>query len=294
MAIQSIDQLYAAMSAGQTEHTEWNKITGAAAYTAGRWYETLSLGGYPPATTFPGTALAWQTCTDSAGDGTTRFGIPHGGNVSTLIKHLSTMAAWSTAATGVPSVLQLVDVQGYWPGINMNLATAQTLTGTPTLRYSNGAGCRLFLAARSTTGATAHNIAISYTNQAGTAGRTLPVTVAATASAIVPHIVHSGTAANNYGPFLPMASGDTGVQSVQTVTLSAASGTASTAVLVLARPLAQIPLSIASLMTEKDFWNQLPSAPQIKDGACLGFILGTGAAVAAATTFSDSMDTVWG
>ena len=294
MAIQSIDQLYAAFSAGQTERTDWNKITGAAAYATGRWYETMSLGGYPPATTYPGTALAWQTCTDATGDGTTRFGIPHGGNVSALIKHLSTMAAWTTAATGVPSVLQLVDVQGYWPGINMNATGAQALTGTPTLRYANGAGCRLFLAARATTGATAHNIALSYTNQAGTSGRTLPVTVAATASAIVPHIVHSGGAANNYGPFLPMASGDTGVQNVASVTLSAASGTASTAVLVLAKPIAQIPLSIVSLMTEKDFWNQLPSAPQIKDGACLGFILGSGATIAASSTFAGSMETVWG
>jgi hypothetical protein len=293
MAIQSIDQLYSALSAGQTQRTDWNKITGAAAYTAGRWYETMSLGGYPPATTFPGTALTWKTCDESTGDGTTVFGIPHGGNVSTLIKHLSTMSAWSTAATGVPAVLQLVDIQGYWPGINMNVATTQTLLGTPTLRYANGAGLRLCLAARATTGATAHNINLSYTNQAGTAGRTMPVTVAATASAIVPHIVHSGTAANNYGPFLPMTSGDTGIQSVQSVTLSAASG-AGTGVLMLVKPLATIPLSIASLMTEKDFWNQLPSAPQIKDGACLGFLLGAGAAVAASTTFSGATETVWG
>jgi hypothetical protein len=293
MAISSIDQLYSAFSAGQTERTDWNKISGGAAYTAGRWYETLSLGGYPPATAFPGTALTWKTCDDATGDGTTRFGIPHGGNVTALIKHLSTMAAWTTAATGVPAVLQLVDVQGYWPGINMNVATAQTLLGTPAHRYTDGAGCRLFLAARATTGATAHNLSISYTNSASVAARTMPVTVACTASAIVPHIVHSGTAANNYGPFLPMASGDVGVKSVQTVTLSAAS-LAGTGVLVLAKPLANIPLSIASLMTEKDFWNQLPSAPQIKDGACLGFIIGTGAALAASTTLAGSIETVWG
>lgn len=293
MAIQSVDQLYAAFSAGQTERADWNKITGGAGYTAGRWYEMLSLGGYPPATAFPGTALTWQTCNDNAGDGATRFGIPHGGNVTALIKHLSTMSAWTTSATGVPSVLQLVDVQGYWPGISMNVATAQTLLGAPVHRYTNGAGCRLMLAARSTTGATAHNLAVSYTNSANVAGRTLPVTVSCTASAIVPHIVHSGTAANNYGPFLPMASGDLGVNSVQTVTLSAAS-LAGTAVLVLVKPLATIPLSIASLMTEKDFWNQLPSAPKIKDGACLGFVLGAGAGVAAASTFSGAAEFVWG
>jgi hypothetical protein len=281
--IQSVDQLYAAFSAGQTDRQDFNKITGAAAYTAGRWYEMFSLGGFPPATTFPGTALAWRGTDDATGDGTTRFGIPHGGNVSALIKHLSTISAWSTAATGVPSVLKLVDLQGYYPGINMNLATAQTLTGTPSMRYSNGV--RAALAIRTSSGATAHNLNISYTNQSGTAGRTLPGTVACTVSAITPHICHSGTAANNFGPELPLATGDTGIQSVQSVTLSAAS-LAGTAALLLYKPLATIPLSIASLMTEKDFWNQLPSAPQIKDGACLGFILGTGAAVAASTTFS--------
>lgn len=214
--------------------------------------------------------------------------------MSTDLKHLLNMAAWATAATGVPATLMLVDVQGYYPGINMNLATAQTLLGTPTLRYSNGVGVRAFLCARATTGATAHNIALSYTNQSATAGRTLPVTVAATASAIVPHIVHSGTAANNYGPFLPLAQGDTGLQSVQTVTLSAASGTASTAALVLAKPLAQITLGVASLMTEKDLLNQIPSLPQVKDGACLGFLLGAGAAVAASTTFAGQTEFVWG
>jgi len=289
--IQSVDQLYAALSAGQTDREDWNKITGAAAYAAGRWYETFSLGGFPPASTFPGTALAWRNTNNASGDGTTRFGIPHGGDVSTLIKHLSTLSAWSTAATGVPSVLKLVDLQGYYPGINMNLATAQTLTGTPSMRYSNGV--RAALAIRTSSGATAHNLNISYTNQSGAAGKTLPGTVACTVSAITPHICHTGTAANNFGPELPLATGDTGIQSVQSVTLSAAS-LAGTGVLLLYKPLATIPLSIASLMTEKDFWNQLPSAPQIKDGACLGFILGAGAAVAASTTFSGALETVWG
>lgn len=294
MAIQSIDNLINSISAGKTTRFDWNKITGAAYYAAGRWYEMLSLNGSPVGTAFPGTALTWKTCDESTGDGTNAFGIPHGGNVSTDIKHILNMAAWATAATGVPSTLMLVDVQGYYPGINMNSSSAQTLLGTPTLRYSNGVGVRAFLCARATTGATAHNIALSYTNQSATAGRTLPVTVAATASAIVPHIVHSGTAANNYGPFLPLAQGDTGLQSVQTVTLSAASGAASTAALVLAKPLAQITLGVASLMTEKDLLNQIPSLPQVKDGACLGFLLGAGAAVAASTTFAGQTEFVWG
>jgi len=183
--------------------------------------------------------------------------------------------------------------KGYWPGISLNLATAQTLTGTPTLRYTNGAGLRFFLAAAVASGAVAHNLSVSYTNQAGTTGRTLPVTVAGTASAITPHIIHSGTAANNYGPFLPLASGDSGIQNAASVTLSAASG-AGTAALVLARPLAQITLSVSGLMTEKDLRNQIPSLPRILDGACLTWLYAAGNNTNTFSTFAGSTEFVWG
>jgi hypothetical protein len=118
--------------------------------------------------------------------------------------------------------------------------------------------------------------------------------VACTPSAIVPHILHSGLAANNYGPFLPLASGDTGIQQFNSVQLSAASGSASTGALVIVKPLAQITIGIAALMTEKDLLNQIPSLPQIKDGACLAWLLGAGAATAASTTFAGQAEFVWG
>jgi hypothetical protein len=294
MAINSQDALITAITAGQTHRYDWNKITGAAAYTAGRWYDTSSLNGNPVANAYPGTALGWVTCNEAAGNGTQIFGMPHGGDVSTDLKQLLNMYAVTAVATGVPAVLMLCDMQGYWPGINMNTLSAQTMTGTPTLRYTNGEGCRLFLVARATTGSTAHNIAVSYSNTVPTAGRTLPVTVAATASAIVPHIVHSGTAANNYGPFLPLASGDKGVSNVATVTLSAASGSASTAALVLTRPLATLPLTTLGVAAERDLLNQFPSLPTIKDGACLHWLLFTGAAVAANTNFYGAQEVAWG
>jgi hypothetical protein len=294
MTIQSIDQLITALASGASARTDFNKITGAAAYASGRWYDMMSLAGYPVATAYPGTALTYVPCDDATGDGTNRFGIPHGGNVSPSVKNLLSMLAMTTAATGVPSVLKLIDLVGYWPGINMNVATLQTLSGTPSLtRYPSGAGLRFALAARATTGATAHNLSYSYTNQAGTTGRVNPVTVACTVSAIVPHLVHSGIAANNFGPELPLASGDTGVQNIASVQLSAGSGSG-TAVLLLYKVLATITLSIQSLAAEKDLLNQIPSLPRIPDGACLGLLLGTGAAVAANTSFYGAIETAWG
>ncbi|MCA6515159.1 MAG: hypothetical protein IM577_06125 [Chitinophagaceae bacterium] len=293
MPFTSIDDLVSEVSNGKLSRIDWNKITGGAAYTAGRWYDTSPLAGTPVANAWAGTALNWVTCTESTGNGTQIFGLPHGGNVTPDTKHVLNGSAITAVATGVPAQLMLVDMQGYYPGISMNVATAQTLIGTPTLRYASGAGVRVYLAITATSGATAHNLSMSYTNQAGTAGRAMPVTVSCTASAIVPHITHSGTAANNYGPFLPLANGDTGIQSVQTVTLSAASG-AGTAALVLARPLLTIPLTTAAVASERDFLNQLPSLPRVQDGACLVWLYFAGAATGASSNFYGSLELGWG
>lgn len=292
MAIQSIDNMIAAISAGKSNRCDWNKITGASAYTAGRTYDFSSLAGYPVANAWAGTALAWRGCDELTGNGTQIFGLPHGGDVALDIKHLLNLGAQTTAATGVPGTFTLVDLQGYWPGISNNTLSAQTLTGTPTLRYANGAGCRLYQVQTVASGATAQNLALSYTDQAGNTGNALPVTVTMTASAIVGHISHSGVAANNYGPFLPLASGDSGVQNVATVTMSAAN--TGTFALCLAKPLAQITLGVATVYHEKELLNQIPSLPIIKDDACLVWLYTAGAATAASTTFMGHTEAVWG
>jgi hypothetical protein len=287
-----MDDLVNEITNGKFNRNDWNKITGAAGYTAGRWYDFSALGGTPVANAWAGTALAWRTCDETTGNGTQIFGLQHGGNVSTDTKHILNVQALTGVATGVPGQLMLVDLQGYWPGITNNSGTAQALTGTPSLRYANGAGCRLFWVQTATAGATAQNISVSYSNTTPTSGRSLPVTVAMTASAITPHISHSGTAANNYGPFLPLASGDTGVSNVATVQFSAAN--TGTGALCLAKPLLTLPLTTVSVAAERDLLNQLPSLPQVKDGACLTWLYFAGAGTAANTNFYGSAEFGWG
>ena len=292
MPFSSMDDLINEMTSGKFSRADWNKLTGAAAYTAGRWFDMSNLSGTPVANAWAGTALAWRTCDEATGNGTQIFGIPHGGNVGPDTKHILNVSAVTAVATGVPAQLMLVDLQGYWPGISNNSGTAQTLTGTPSLRYTNGAGCRLFWVQTAAAGATAQNIALSYSNTVPTSGRALPVTVAMTASAIAGHISHSGTAANNYGPFLPLASGDTGVSNVASVTMSAAN--TGTGALCLARPLLTLPITTASVAGERDLLNQIPSLPQVKDGACLVWLYFAGAATGATTNFYGSLEMAWG
>lgn len=291
MAITSLNALMAAISAGQKWRTDFNKITGGSAYTAGRAYDMTALNGHPIANAWAGTALTFTECDEAAGNGTQVFGIRHGGNVTPDVKQLLNMGAITTAATGIPSTLLLVDIEGYWPGISNNTTSAQTLSGTPSLRATNGEGLRLYWVQTGVAGATAQNIALSYTDQAGNTGNALPVTTAMTASAIVGHISHSGIAANNYTPFLPLANGDYGVRNVASVTFSAAN--TGTGALVLAKPIMEIPLGIVSQYHNKDLLSQIPSLPVIPDGACLGFILIAGGAVAASTTFAGHTETVW-
>lgn len=294
MGFSSMDDLVNEITTnGKFTRADFNKITGAAAFTAGRWYDFSALNGTPVANAWAGTSLAWTSCTETTGNGTQIFGLPHGGNVSTDTKHILNVTALTAVATGVPGQLMLVDMQGYYPGISMNSAVAQTLTGTPTLRYTNGVGVRPFLVVTTASGATAHNVSISYTDQSSNTGNTPPVTVACTASAIAGHITHSGTAANNYGPFIPLANGDTGIKSVETITLSAASG-AGVASLVLARPLLTIPVVAPSIASERDLLNNMPSLPRIVDGACLTWIYFAGAATAANTNYYGSLEMGWG
>jgi hypothetical protein len=287
-----MDDLVNEITSGKFNRTDWNKLTSTSAYAAGRWYDFSGLPGTPVANAFAGTALAWRTCDETTGNGTQIFGLPHGGNVSPDTKHVLNVSAITSVATGVPAQLMLCDLQGYWPGITNNSATAQTLTGTPSLRYTNGAGCRLFWVQTAAAGATAQNIALSYSNTVPTSGRSLPVTVSMTASGIVSHISHSGVAANNYGPFLPLASGDTGVSTVATVTFSAAN--AGTGALCLARPLLTLPLTTVSVAAERDLLNQLPSLPRVMDGACLTWLYFAGAATGASTNFYGAVEVGWG
>lgn len=229
----------------------------------------------------------------------------HGGNVSTDLKSLLSMGLMTTAAAGTGQ-FYLVDILGGYPYLDANSSSAQTCYNTNTLpRYTTGAGVKAILVsggtgyvvtnvAPTTVGASPHNVAMTYTNQAGTGSRQMPVTVACTISAIQGHITHSGIAANNYFP-LPLANGDSGIRSIQTIQLSAGSGTAATYYhMLLYRELAMIPIGAANVYYERDFLNMIPSLENVVDGAVLGLIYVPAAATLASTVFLGYIETAWG
>lgn len=121
-------------------------------------------------------------------------------------------------------------------------------------------------------------------------------TMAAQADAYATRIIHSGNATGRYGAFLPRQGADTGVARINSFTLSGGTAYTGAGVLALAivKPIADIPLPITGMMSERDLRSQLVSLPQIDDGACLQWLLfGTGATTTA-SPFTAALEYSWG
>lgn len=287
------DMINAISDLGQSYRADWQKSTFATtAHTAGLWYSLFRGGGNPAADTIMGTGtnLAFQALTDATTGGT---GIPHGGNVGGY-KVLLNAAAQTAAATTAPCVLMLVDLLGFYPITSVTTTGAQTLNNTVTLpRYTNGAGVQAFLTPTTVMGAATPNISMVYTNSAAVGSRATPATLPiGNTAAAVTSIVYSGTGAGKYGPFMPLAAGDAGIRSVQSINLSSSyvSGVLN---LVLCKPLLTMPITTLGVTAERDLVNQIASMPKVYDGACLAWLMLAGAATPVASPISGHLEFGW-
>jgi len=114
---------------------------------------------------------------------------------------------------GIYYIIDRLSHQGGLDGALVGTLTTNLPTAALT-RYTDGVGVLAGLTIYSSLGTTATTITASYTNQAGTAGRT---TLA----------IPFGGSGNNTAPrmlILPLAAGDTGVRSVESVTTAGGTG----------------------------------------------------------------------
>ena len=296
-----MDQLFAANAAGQNFKFVWVKQYTPSALTVGRWCNTAIYTGSPTAMTYQqgpiqsSSILGAQFIADQAPYmiGT----IPTGGPVSPYTKYLTGIEVVQTTSTTAPMWLLLVDLLAYYPNINLNTASAQTFNAVSLPRYTTGAGVQMFMecgaTATSTTGQTIS--ATSYTNSAGNIGQAIPIAVQnGTIAAQQGWILHSGVTAANMAPFLPLAQGDVGVQSIQSLTFTGTAGANMVGTLILCKPLAQVPLQQSYFASGRDFVFNTPTLPIIYDGACLAFLVYGCAAVAQYSTFEATLDFTWG
>ena len=126
-------------------------------------------------------------------------------------------------------MIDLLNING---GLSGTVTTPQT-TNLPTAaltRYTSGEGVMAGIIIFSTVGTTSTTITISYTNQAGTSGRTSTATSFGNTNFREVRILIP----------IPLQAGDTGVRSIESVTLAGTTGTAGDFGVCLYKPLAMI------------------------------------------------------
>jgi len=196
-------------------------------------------------------------------------------------------ATGTTSSADASSIL-FIDRLSETGGLVCNVNTEQE-TNLPTAaltRYTSGEGVFAALEIYIATGATAVNATIKYTNQAGTPNRVSK-----------PHAFGNGNNTIGHGQvfsFIVMAlqDGDTGVRSVESVTLSATTGAAGNFGVVLFKPLFITPVSSHNSYGQKFFeFNPLigcgGALPRIYDGA---FITGVLRSMVRATSSTALLD----
>ena len=175
-------------------------------------------------------------------------------------------------------------------------------TGTHTIntilpRYTNGAGLQAFFYNPNATamGAATPNMSITYVNSSQTAGKATPTVLPIGKTAAANGLIHySGTGNGKYGPFIPLASGDSGISRIQTAVLSTSyiSGEVCT---VLCRPLISMPMTTIGVASEREFFSQVAGGMRrIYDGAALYWLLYSGANTPANSSYFGDMTFAWG
>lgn len=159
-----------------------------------------------------------------------------------------------------PGVLVLYDRLQHIGGLSATTTTAQSVGGSIG-RYTSGAGNQIWIEIYTQIGSTATTITASYTNQSGTSGRT---TLAA---------AFGGTGLREESRVIPLTlqDGDTGVQSVQSVTVLATTGSAGSFGVTIAHPILYAACENVGAATIRDTIAGLPSVPEILTDACLSY-----------------------
>jgi hypothetical protein len=229
MAITTLDGAIAGMR--KPEYIS-KAVTGT--MVAGRPHTLFYQAGMPGAAVANSSGMAGAALTTYAGQ--IPFTNPSSGNA-----YLARFQAQCTIA----GTLLLCDRLWHQSGIAVTTTTAQTINSVAfpardTNESTNGEGVYIGLEVTATVGTGAATPTISYTDQSGNAG--------ATGAMIVPYV-----ASSIQGSFYPfsLAAGDTGVRSVQTVTLGV-SMTSGSVNLVAYRVLAALELTAGQIPSALD------------------------------------------
>lgn len=266
MTITSVRNLVDAELEGKTRRYTYRKVPSQTTSTA-VWFDLAMSPGNPvPKYWFDAPPAIAKTISQST-DG----GIFHGANVSPSSKYLRLItSSLVNTAVPLPITFFLCDYLLYYPSCDDSTTDPQVLDNTVTLpRYTDGKGVMaMAISVAGRTGGQQFNF--SYTNSDGVSGRTSQ-TVTQNSSAAIGAIINTSTATQgNASPFIGLQDGDSGIRSIESVTMLGADVGLFT--LILVKPLAQTTIKEVTAAYEKDFLVLGQALPQIQDDAYLNFI----------------------
>lgn len=273
-----------AQDAGRYTYSSFRKMP-TQTTGAGIWFDLSMSPGNPAPNYFIGSPNVFVPLAQST-DG----GLRHGGNVGTK-KHLRKLMALSTVTTPISG--KLLDYLGFYGFVDESVTDEQFMDNTVGLtRYANGKGVMLMpvVVAGHTGG---QPFTVKYVNQDGVPDRITNTAVMGTqvTNGTILHSQQAGTAYVNNGPFLTLQAGDTGVRSVQSVTIGGV-GDVGLFALVLVKPLATFSLFGNDSATEVDYLVDTPTIPEIQNDAYLNLIVMPNGQIAGSTLLG-TIETTW-
>jgi hypothetical protein len=285
MTLANVKQMVDAELEGRVRRYAWRK-TPSQVTTAGLWFDlSMSPGNPPPKYWFDAPPGVAKTISQSA-DG----GIFHGANVSPQTQYLRLMTSLTTTVTALPMNMVVCDYLLYYPSCDDSTTDPQVFDNSVTLpRYTDGKGVQVIaVSVAGRTGGQSFNF--SYTNSDGVSGRTSQTVVQNTASAI--GTILTGSIASNISavPFIGLQDGDSGVRSIESVTMLGADVGLFT--LILVKPLAQTQIKEITAPYEKDFFLLTGDCPEVKDDAYLSMLCLPNGSLAATALIGD-LKVIW-
>lgn len=262
MSFKSVKSVVDAELDGKFQYSTWRK-TPTQTTLSGVWFDLSMSPGNPVPNYYAAAPNIAQRLAQST-DG----GIYHG--VHTSSAYLKSLMALSASAAPLPMIL--CDYLLYYPFVDMSVTDPQPLDNTNTLsRYADGVGVEIMaIQVAGQSGVGNPQFQVTYTNQAGVTGRVSPSVACGTATYNGAVITSASATARTAGPFIPLASGDSGVRKIESVQF--ASSDVGLIALVLVKPLATHTLREVTAPVERDFAIDFAVLPEIQPDAYLNLL----------------------
>lgn len=292
-----IRDLYDADAAGRVWVSQFRKAVASAATVTNAGIDYSYFAGSPAANFYASAPLVSAHVESSRG-----IYVPNVAPAKQFLNNIKVMSSASsaTSTTNGRQLLMLCDYLMYYPFVDTDaVGEEQTMEQTVTLpRYTAGAVIAVAQSASSAIG----DFTMSYTNQDGVSGRTSQVnkTFVVAGGGQVVNALLTGA---SYNSFINLATGDSGVRSIESVTMTAPGG--GLMALVIVKPLMLMFFNQESRVTTTgniesygacdEFQSVIHKAgmPEIKDGAVLNFFASGFGGSLASSTLVGTLETIW-